>query len=103
MDDSSQGPADAAIPAKPATRSPISPDSPLLIREWSKNNRGEVIRVQLGRFGNAYLFLLRTWYTADNGHLRPGNKGFTATVEHLSELASAVQEAETKARELGLI
>jgi hypothetical protein len=56
----------------------------------------------LSKFQGRSIFDLRTWYTGEDGKLKPG-KGFAAEVRHLPRLAAAIAKAESKARELGLI
>ena len=75
---------------------------PLVIAEWWKNRRGESVRLTLNRYEGRDVVDLRTWYTGDDGKLKPG-KGFAAEVRHLSRLAAAFVKAEAKARELDLI
>jgi hypothetical protein len=75
---------------------------PVTVAEWWKNRRGESIRVCLSAYEGRNLADVRTWYTADDGKLKPG-KGFAAEVRHLPRLAAAIAKAEAKARELGLI
>ena len=75
---------------------------PTTIAEWWKNRRGELIRLVLNRYEGRDVVDLRTWYTAEDGKLKPG-KGFAAEVRHLPRLAAAFAKAEAKARELGLI
>jgi hypothetical protein len=75
---------------------------PVIVAEFWKNRRGESIRVTLSTFDGCNLIDLRTWYTADDGRLKPG-KGFCAQAKHLPQLASAFAKAEAKARDLGLI
>jgi hypothetical protein len=75
---------------------------PLVIAEWWKNRRGESVRLTLNRYEGRDVLDLRTWYTGDDGRLKPG-KGFAAEVRHLPHLAAAFVKAEAKARELGLI
>ena len=75
---------------------------PLTVAEWWKNRRGESIRISLSTYEGRNLIDLRSWYTGDDGKLKPG-KGFAATVEHLPRLAAEIAKAEAKARELGLI
>jgi hypothetical protein len=75
---------------------------PITVAEFWKNRRGESIRLVLNTFKGRSIFDLRTWYTGDDGKLRPG-KGFAAEVRHLPHLAVAFAKAEAKARELGLI
>jgi hypothetical protein len=75
---------------------------PITVAEFWKIKRGESIRLVLNSFKDRSIFDLRTWYTGDDGKLRPG-KGFAAEVRHLPRLAAAIAKAEAKARELGLI
>jgi hypothetical protein len=75
---------------------------PITVAEWWKNRRGESIRLALNRYEGRYVVDLRTWYTAEDGKLKPG-KGFAAEVRHLPRLAAAFAKAEAEARELGLI
>jgi hypothetical protein len=74
---------------------------PITIAEWSKNRRGESIRLVLGQFQGRSIVDLRTWYTAD-GKLKPG-KGFAAEVRHLPRLAAAIAKAEAKARDSAVV
>jgi hypothetical protein len=75
---------------------------PLVIAEWWKNRRGESVRLTLNRYEGRDIIDLRTWYTGDDGRLRPG-KGFAAEARHLPRLAAAFAKAEARARELGLV
>ena len=75
---------------------------PTTIAEFWKNRRGESIRLLLNRYEGRDVLDLRTWYTGEDGKLKPG-KGFAAEVRHLPRLAAAFVKAEAKARELGLI
>ena len=75
---------------------------PTTIAEWWKNRRGKSIRLVLNRYEGRDVVDLRTWYTAEDGKLKPG-KGFAAEVRHLPRLAAAFARAEARARELGLI
>jgi hypothetical protein len=75
---------------------------PITVAEWWKNRRGESIRVSLSNYEGRDLADVRTWYTGDDGKLKPG-KGFAAEVKHLPRLTAAIAKAEAKARELGLI
>jgi hypothetical protein len=84
------------------TRPASALSEPVKIAEWWKNRRGESIRVQLSAYEGRNLADVRTWYTGDDGTLRPG-KGFAAEVKHLPRLAAALAKAEAQARELGLI
>jgi hypothetical protein len=75
---------------------------PIIIAEWPKNGR-ENIRVSLGKFQSNHTIDLRLWYSAEDGTMRPGNKGITVSVKHLPQLANALAEAERRAGELGLL
>ena len=50
---------------------------PLTVAEWWKNRRGESIRISLSTYEGRNLIDLRSWYTGDDGKLKPG-KGFAA-------------------------
>jgi hypothetical protein len=75
---------------------------PITIAEWPKNGR-EVIRVSLGKFQSNHTIDLRLWYSAEDGSMRPGNKGITVAVKHVRQLANALAEAERIAGEHGLL
>jgi hypothetical protein len=75
---------------------------PLVVAEWPKNGRGEVLRVALDRYKKNPVIDCRTWWPDAEGVVRPG-KGITVSVKHLSQLASALAEAERRAGELGLL
>ena len=72
---------------------------PITVAEWWKNRRG-VRWLTLNRYEGRDVLDLHTWYTGDDGKLKPG-KGFAAEVRHLPRLAAAFTKAEVKARELG--
>jgi hypothetical protein len=95
-------PRDTPAQAKPATYRPEALAEPVIVAKWWKNRRGEAILVRLSHYEGHNLVDVRNWYSGDDGKLKPG-KGFAATVKHLPELAKAIQKAEVKARELGLI
>jgi hypothetical protein len=62
--------------AKPVLAEPVT------IGECWKNRRGDSIRVRLSPYEGHTLIDIRSWYTGDDGRLKPG-KGFAATVKHL--------------------
>ena len=84
-----------------SARHPILPE-PIIISEWWKNRGGESIRVRLSTYEGHNLVDLRTWWTSEDGTLRPG-KGFACAVKHLPKLADALAKALARARELDLI
>jgi hypothetical protein len=75
---------------------------PLQIAEWWKNRGGESIRVRLNTYEGHNLIDVRTWFTAEDGTMKPG-KGFACAVKHLPKLADVLAKALTKARELELL
>jgi hypothetical protein len=46
---------------------------------------------------------LRIWFTAEDGTMRPGNKGLAFKLAVLPEVIEVLQAAEAKARRLGLL
>lgn len=75
---------------------------PVMVAEWWKNRGGESVRVQLSTFKEHNLVDIRTWFTADDGVMRPG-KGFACGVRHLPRLIDALTAALDKARVLGVL
>jgi hypothetical protein len=78
------------------------PSEPITVAEWWKNRRGESVRLTLNRYEGRDVVDLRTWFTGDDGKLKPG-KGFAAEARHLPRLSAAFAKAEAKAREVHLI
>lgn len=77
-------------------------DAPVIIAQFEKNARGEVIRVQLRSYKDRNLVDVRVWWGSDNG-LKPSTKGLACGVRHLPKLAQALADAHAKAKELGLL
>jgi Transcriptional Coactivator p15 (PC4) len=75
---------------------------PVVVSEWWKNRSGESIRVRLSTYEGRDLIDVRTFYTAQDGILKPG-KGFCAEIKHLPKLAKALADAYEKAHDLGLL
>jgi Transcriptional Coactivator p15 (PC4) len=73
---------------------------PITIAEWWKNRPGESIRLVLSQFQGRSIFDLRTWYTGDDGKLKPG-KGFAAEVRHLPRLAAAFAKGGSQGPRVG--
>ena len=76
--------------------------APIVVDEFWKNRNGDAIRVTLSSYKDHNLIDLRTWWTGDDGTLKPG-KGFSCGVRHLPHLIKGFNKALGKARELGLI
>jgi hypothetical protein len=73
-----------------------------LLRDIKKNAR-ETLRVELDEFKGHQLVAARLWFADGSGELRPTPKGLTIKVELLPDLIAALREAETIARDGGLL
>jgi hypothetical protein len=100
-DEPSITPTRNSFQARSAARG-VTLDEPVVIARWWKNRGGEEIRVRLSTYKNYNLIDCRTWYTGDDGKMRPG-KGFACTVKHLPKLVEVFTSALRKADELGMI
>ncbi len=81
------------------------PDSQRTIAEIDKfwrDRSGRAVVTRLTEYNDHALVDIRTFFTADDGTLRPG-KGLACGVRLLPQLAKAIEKAIVKARELGLI
>jgi Transcriptional Coactivator p15 (PC4) len=76
---------------------------PVIVAEFWANRRGESVRVQLREFEGHALVDVRRHFTAADGVLRPTKKGLSLAIPRLPDLAKAINQAVTKARELGLL
>ena len=72
------------------------------VDKFWRDRSGRAIVTRLTAFKTHSLVDIRTWFTADDGTMRPA-KGLTCSVRLLPELAKAIAKATTKAHELGLI
>lgn len=72
------------------------------IDKFWRDRGGRAVIVRLIEYNGHRLVDLRTFFTADDGTLRPA-KGFVCNVRLLPRLARAIAKATAKARELGLI
>jgi hypothetical protein len=82
-----------------------APDTQHTLAEVDKfwrDRSGRAIVVRLTEYNGHALVDLRTFFTADDGTLRPA-KGLACSVRLLPQLLRAVEKARTKAIELGLI
>jgi hypothetical protein len=84
------------------TRPTPTLSEPLIIDQWWQTRGGKAIRLTVSTYAGRNLLDLRSWYTADDGRLKPG-KGFCAEAKHLPRLTKAFAKAEAQARELHLI
>jgi hypothetical protein len=75
---------------------------PITVAEWSRNSR-ETLRVRLDCYNGQTIIDCRSWWTDQNGELRPGKSGLTLAVRHLPDLADALAKALAHARSTGLL
>jgi hypothetical protein len=81
-----------------------APAEPIQIaRFWKSRNRTEHVRVDLSEYKGHALINVRIWQTGSDGVDRPTVKGIALAVRKLPELAKALAQAETTAREAGLL
>jgi hypothetical protein len=74
----------------------------VIVAEWPLS-RGDRAPVSIEKFNNAWLINLRKWYEADDGQLRPGRHGIALGIKHLPQLAEAITDALSLARERGIL
>ncbi len=75
---------------------------PIEFRFW-KNRGGEAIVVSLKTYEGRALIDVRQSFTNKEGKLQPTSRGVAMAVLRLPELATAINKALAKARELGLL
>jgi hypothetical protein len=75
---------------------------PVIIAQWELNSR-ESLRVELHEYRGTQLIGIRKWFAGANGAMAPGKSGINLSLKHLPRLASAVNDALSKARRNGLI
>jgi Transcriptional Coactivator p15 (PC4) len=64
-----------------------------------KKNSREEIRVSRGEFNGHDLVNLRVWFEAEDGSKRPGKSGIAFRITLLPEVAAALSQASTPAKE----
>ncbi|MDR3420133.1 MAG: transcriptional coactivator p15/PC4 family protein [Xanthobacteraceae bacterium] len=73
-----------------------------IIAEWPLK-RHERLRVSLEFFNGVWLINSRKWFETESGEWRPTKQGIALGAKHLPQLAKAVAEALSIARERRLI
>lgn len=73
-----------------------------VVDKFWRDRSGRAVVVRLIEFNGHALIDLRTFYTADDGTLKPA-KGFACNVRLLPRLARSIEKAVAKGRELNLI
>lgn len=74
----------------------------LIVAEFPRNQRGEVIRIALDDYKGTATVDTRVWYL-DGATLKPGKQGITTAVANLPALAAGLKLALDRAREMGLV
>ena len=68
------------------------------MREFKKNDRGEVVRIVREDYKGADLVNIRVWYRADNGEMRPSKTGITINGSQIDQLIEALQAVKAEGR-----
>ena len=68
------------------------------MREFKKNDRGEVVRIVREDYKGADLVNIRVWYRADNGEMRPSKTGITIKGDQIDQLIEALQAVKAEGR-----
>lgn len=68
------------------------------MREFQKNNRGEVVRITREEYKGADLVNIRVWFTADDGELRPSKNGLTIRGDQITQMIEALQAVKAEGR-----
>lgn len=76
---------------------------PIIVAQFFKNRRKDIIRATLKTYEGTPLIDLRQFYTDKEGKVQPSGKGIAVHVRRLPELLDALRKAHAKAIELGLI
>ena len=69
------------------------------MREFKKNDRGEVVRIVREDYKGADLVNIRVWYRADNGEMRPSKTGITINGSQIDQLIEALQAVKAEGRQ----
>ena len=69
------------------------------MREFQKNDRGEVVRIVREDYRGTDLVNIRVWYRADNGEMRPSKTGITINGNQIDQLIEAPQAVKAEGRQ----
>ena len=69
------------------------------MREFKKNDRGEVVRIVREDYKGADLVNIRVWYRADNGEMRPSKTGIAIKGDQIDQLIEALQAVKAEGRQ----
>ena len=68
------------------------------MREFQKNDRGEMVRIVREDYKGTDLVNVRVWYRADNGEMRPSKTGITINGNQIDQLIEALQAVKAEGR-----
>lgn len=69
------------------------------MREFQKNDRGEMVRIVREDYKGTDLVNVRVWYRADNGEMRPSKTGITINGNQIDQLIEALQAVKAEGRQ----
>ena len=69
------------------------------MREFQKNDRGEMVRIVREDYKGTDLVNIRVWYRADNGEMRPSKTGITINGNQIDQLIEALQAVKAEGRQ----
>ena len=69
------------------------------MREFKKNDRGEMVRIVREDYKGTDLVNIRVWYRADNGEMRPSKAGIAINAWQIDKLIEALQAVKAEGRQ----
>ena len=69
------------------------------MREFQKNDRGEMVRIVREDYKGTDLVNVRVWYRVDNGEMRPSKTGITINGNQIDQLIEALQAVKAEGRQ----
>ena len=69
------------------------------MREFQKNDRGEMVRIVREDYRGTDLVNIRVWYRADNGEMRPSKAGIAINGGQIDQLIEALQAVKAEGRQ----
>ena len=94
---------DLSQPGAEHKAAPAVLTEPIEWRLWKNRQRRDAIVVSISSHEGRIVAGIRLYTTSQDGKMLPTTKGVTMAVARLQELATAVNRALKKARELGLL
>lgn len=77
---------------------------PIIVAQFFKNRRKDIVRVALSEYeGHPLIDISQCFTDPKDGRVKATKKGVAIHIRRLPDLAKAINKAERKARELGLI